>query len=125
MNGCNLPLVIMKPFKNPTNAPITKAAKTATNIPLPDTKREAQTAPLMARIEPTDKSIHPVNITKVIPAAIIPLTEVCLKILNIFFELKNDGLSIETTTIKVSSPTKLLYFINVSFKSNLLCCFFT
>ena len=63
MNGCNLPLVIMKPFKNPTNAPITKAAKTATNIPLPDTKREAQTAPLMARIEPTDKSIPPVNIT--------------------------------------------------------------
>ena len=68
----------------------------------PDAKSEAQTAPLMASIEPTDKSIPPVNITKVIPAAIIPFTDVCLNILNIFFVLKNDGLSIVTIVIRTS-----------------------
>ncbi len=66
---------------------------------VPDTNSDAQTAPLIASIEPTDKSIPPVNITKVIPAAIIPFTDVCLNILNIFFVLKNDGLNIDTTTI--------------------------
>ena len=37
---------------------------------------------------------------------------VCLRILNIFLVLKNDGLSTDTIAIKASSPTKLLYFIN-------------
>ena len=33
-----------------------------------------------------------------IPAAIIAFTDVCLKTLNIFLVVKNDGLNIDTTT---------------------------
>ena len=51
----------------------------------------------------------PVNMTKVIPDAITAFTEVCLSIFIIFFGLKNDGLSIDTTAINNTNPNKLLY----------------
>ena len=98
------------------------ATNTATNILVPDTNILAQTAPLIASIEPTDKSIPPVNITNVIPAAIMAFTDVCLNTLNIFLVVKNDGLNIDTTTTNNASPIKLLYLSNISFLSIFLFC---
>lgn len=50
----------------------------------PEFKSDAITAPQIANIEPTDKSIPPVNITKVIPIAIIELIDICLRTFKIF-----------------------------------------
>ena len=59
---------IINPFKNPTTAPITKATIIAIIMLVPDTNILAQTAPLIASIEPTDKSIPPVSINvKLLP----------------------------------------------------------
>ena len=84
---------------------------------VPDTNILAQTAPLIASIEPTDKSIPPVSITNVIPAAIIAFTDVCLNTLNIFLVVKNDGLNIDTTTTNKANAIKLLYLSKNSFLS--------
>ena len=45
--------------------------------------------PVNASCDPTDKSIPPVIITRVIPSAIIPITELFLKILIILLNDKN------------------------------------
>jgi hypothetical protein len=42
-------------------------------------------------MEPTDKSMPPVIITKVIPTATIPLMEVCLNMFRRFPDLKKGG----------------------------------
>ena len=48
----------------------------------PETMRIATNALDKAKVEPTDKSIPPVKITKVIPNAINPLIDTCLNKLN-------------------------------------------
>ena len=58
---------------------------------------EAPTAPLIAKVDPTDKSIPPVKITKVIPIAMIALTETCVNTLVILDTLKKFGVTIVIT----------------------------
>src|SRR5699024_4884666 len=92
IKGCTLPFVIIIPFNIPAIAPMKIAAKSDNQIFTPDESIFAATAPENPRIEPTDRSIPDVNITKVIPAAIIALMEVCLNTFNRFAVVKNFGL---------------------------------
>jgi len=71
----------------------------------------ARIAPEKAKIEPTERSIPPVIMTKVMPAAIIALTEVCLKTLNIFPSVRNCVLNIATDNEKTIKKVSVGYFI--------------
>ncbi|SJU31932.1 Uncharacterised protein [Clostridioides difficile] len=71
MKACNLPFDINIPFTKPTAIPTNAATITARNTFPVDLIIDAAKAPLIARVEPTDKSIPPVKITKVISQQLI------------------------------------------------------
>ena len=109
MNACNFPFDTNKPFINPTAIPITAATIIAKNTFPVDLTIEAPTAPLIAKVDPTDKSIPPVKITKVIPIAMIALTETCVNTLVILDTLKKFGVTIVITIHNNTSPIRDLY----------------
>ena len=109
MNACNFPFDTNKPFINPTAIPITATTIIAKNTFPVDLTIEAPTAPLIAKVDPTDKSIPPVKITKVIPIAMIALTETCVNTLVILDILKKFGVTIVITIHNNTSPIRDLY----------------
>src|SRR5699024_11243788 len=84
---------------------------------IPDESIFAAIAPENPRMDPTDRSIPDVNITKVIPAAIIALMEVCLNTFNRFAVVKNFGLIILIIMENIMRPIKGLTLFNFSFIS--------
>ena len=82
MKGAILPIVMSKPFIAPKTAPNMQPINKATIESIPETIKIATNALDKASVDPTDKSIPPVNITKVMPNAINPLIETCLNKLN-------------------------------------------
>jgi hypothetical protein len=66
-------------------------------------------------MEPTDKSIPPVNITKVTPIANMALIEVCVKIVIKFVNVKNLSEMTESTAIKIISANTIAYFRKIIF----------
>ena len=75
MNGATRPKVTAKPLMVPKRIPTIAAAKIAATGLRPPTMKSAINALDKARMEPTDKSIPPVKMTKVIPKAIKALME--------------------------------------------------
>ena len=75
----------------------------------------AATAPEKPKVDPTDKSIPEVKITKVIPAAIIALIEVCLKTFNKLLEVKNLGLIILIIIENTINPINGLILFKILF----------
>ena len=106
INGCSFPLDISTPFKAPTTNPTIKATGIAIIESTPLASIIAATAPENPKIEPTDKSIPPVSITKVIPVAITALIEVCLRMLSIFEVVINLLFINATITENTISPIK-------------------
>jgi hypothetical protein len=91
MNGGTLSLETRAPFTNPIALPIVSPINTARAGGYPPFIKPAVTQELKAIIDPTDKSIPPVRITKVIPAAIIALKDDCLIIFIMFENAENRG----------------------------------
>jgi hypothetical protein len=85
----------------------------ATKAFCPDAKRLADIAPQKARIDPTERSIPPVRITKVIPAEIIAFIEVCLSTFSILGAERNLGFIKDTKTANIKSPIKGLFLIKM------------
>ncbi|BAK81825.1 hypothetical protein RATSFB_1263 [Candidatus Arthromitus sp. SFB-rat-Yit] len=75
INACNLPFDINTPLINPIIIPVIDATKIAKGILFVDFSIDAAKAPLIATVDPTDKSMPPVKITNVIPIAIIAFVE--------------------------------------------------
>ena len=65
--GCTRMVAINVPFSTPTSVPTTQATSTATITPR--ASMTEATAPAMAITEPTERSMPPVAITSVMPAA--------------------------------------------------------
>jgi len=71
--GAILPLVINTPFIKPIPPPTRIAATEAMNTPIPlFFIKPAAIIPDKAKMEPTERSMPPVRMTKVIPTAIMP-----------------------------------------------------
>lgn len=97
------------PLNNPIIAPINKPNIIPRNT-FPSLTIEAITTALNAKIEPTERSIPPLIITKVIPKPKIAVIETCLKTLTIFEILKKLSANIESKINKTINPTKAGFF---------------
>ena len=75
---------IIKPFIIPQRSPVPNAKVEAISGDIPATIQSAATKLARAKIEPTDKSIPPLIITKVRPIPRIALIELCSTIFKIF-----------------------------------------
>ncbi|MNI71175.1 hypothetical protein D3C73_1270340 [compost metagenome] len=105
INGAILPLVIISPLTIPMSPPAKQPTTIAKIGSHPDNIRLAVNALDSARIEPTDKSIPPVRITKVIPKAISALIATCLSRFRILRGSIKLGFSTVTITIRMINPS--------------------
>src|SRR4028119_1520610 len=77
MNGGKPKKATSEPLSNPKKTPAIKAAGTA-NQPRPGTKETSTpTTAVTPKIDPTERSIPPVKITKVMPVARTILVDAC------------------------------------------------
>ena len=65
------------PFTHPAASPTRRADKIATGNATPAWSASAITRPPSARMDPTERSIPPLMMTKVIPAATIAMIALC------------------------------------------------
>ena len=77
MKGGILPSKIMKPLIMPNMTDAIRARDTAIQISMPFFISKATKMPAKPTTDPTDRSIPPAMMTKVIPSATIPLIDVC------------------------------------------------
>jgi hypothetical protein len=104
IKGWRFQWAMIKPLAIPINNPMVKAPATATIMGCPEPIKYAPIAPENAKVDPTDKSIPPVRITNVIPAAMIALIEVCRSTLNMLDPVRNRSLNNDITMIKSNNP---------------------
>src|SRR5213593_1764461 len=98
MKGWTLPRVTIRPSRSPNAAPTASPAPMPTSSGRPAESRPAMTAPETASTEPTLRSMPPVRMTKVMPAAITALMETCRAMLSRLLTVKNDPLRSERMT---------------------------
>ena len=95
--------------------PKIKEMRIANVTGIPDPNRPAVSALDKAQIDPTDKSIPPVRITKVIPKAISAFDVTCNSKFNRLFAVKKFELIIVMTAIKIINAITVvnsdMYFI--------------
>ncbi|CSB45377.1 Uncharacterised protein [Vibrio cholerae] len=120
IKACTLPLAMMMPLIAPSAAPASKAVGTATRTGTSIATKVAAKAPHSANTEPTLKSIPAVKMTKVIPTAMIALTEVWRRIFSKLSTVKKFGFKKETTITKNSSAISDFCSINHSLLSSFL-----
>ena len=84
IKGGSRPRVIRTPLSRPQRNPLPRPALTASGSGTPACNRLAITTPERARTEPTERSIPAVMMTKVIPAAMMAMTEDCSTMLRRF-----------------------------------------
>ncbi len=89
--GAMRPMVISRPLASPQPMPMTSASRMTGRIPAPAFSVPAATAPAMAKIEPTERSIPPVRMTKVMPTAMMPKIELWRTTLSTLVTLRNTG----------------------------------
>src|SRR5438093_1325328 len=98
MKGWTLPRVTTRPSSSPNAAPTANPAPMPTSSGRPAESRPAMTAPETASTEPTLRSMPPVRMTKVMPAAITALMETCRAMLSRLLTVRNDSLRSERMT---------------------------
>src|SRR3989441_597199 len=98
MKGCTLPRVMTRPLTSPSSAPTASPPPMPTSTGRPAASNPAITAPENASTEPTLRSMPPVRITNVMPAAMTALMETCRAMLSRLLTVRNDPLSTERTT---------------------------
>ena len=107
----------MEPVIKPVNAPSAIAANIDIKVEQPRSFAKIdEIIPASATFEPTERSIPPVMITKVIPTATIPPTADCCNKLKKFYHVKNLGLKITAIRTKNKSSINKLYFLIKSTK---------
>jgi hypothetical protein len=77
---------VKKPFMAPATYPTAAPANIATTGGIPAFESNTEMTPVNAKVEPTDKSMPPVNITRVIPAARMAVIELCFNTFKILLE---------------------------------------
>ena len=77
MNGCNFNPVTRNPLNAPNTAPTARPATIAAQGLMPLTAIDAVTIPVIANVQPIDRSIPPVIIANMIPAANTPFNTIC------------------------------------------------
>src|SRR5438309_321747 len=98
IKGCTLPRVTIRPSRSPNAAPTASPAPLPTSSGRPAESMPAMTAPDTASTEPTLRSMPPVRMTKVMPAAITALMETCRAMLSRLLTVRNDSLRSERMT---------------------------
>ena len=94
------------PFIAPNIAPLISPVNTDKTGFIPLEIMPAVNALDKANVDPIDKSMPPVNITKVIPKAIKPFADTCLNKFNKLFTDKKLGLITDTVKINTNSANK-------------------
>ncbi len=124
-NGGRRNFVMTKPLNQPSTRPArmpaTMAPKTVNWTATPNMgrarpflSRPAAKAPAKARIAPTDKSIPPVMMTRVMPMDRHKLTEICSRMLRPFANVRNlSDIRLSATTI-TTSATRGWSFLMIS-----------
>src|SRR5713226_5143410 len=102
MKGCTLPRVMTMPLSSPRRAPTASPATMPTSTGRPVESTPAITAPEKASTELTLRSIPPVRMTKVIPAAMTALMETCRAMLSRLESVRNDPLRSERMTTRIA-----------------------
>ena len=120
IKGAILPFEINKPLIAPKIAPVKRPIKTANGALIPFAIKPAVNALESAKVDPTDKSIPPVKITKVIPKAIKPFAATWRSKFNKLFGFKNSRFITETTITKTISANKGPSFVTIPAASKLL-----
>lgn len=115
INGATFPFVMIKPLKAPRIRPRISVIPMETIGSVPPANKLAATAPVNARVEPTDKSMPPVRMTKVIPKAIMALIDTCLNTLKMLEIAKKLGFRMLTTIIRRINPINGPSFEMISF----------
>jgi hypothetical protein len=107
MNGAILNFATITPFNAPSNEPKTKAKRNvSTNASVESgpnrLRKKIETPPTNAAIDPTERSIPPLMMTNVIPSPIIPVYEICRRILVKFRTLRKFG---QPTIVAITNKT--------------------
>jgi len=114
MKGAIRPLVTSNPFARPQARPARTAHAIAAATAVPCARPASETAlsartasePTKAAIDPTERSIPPETMTKVIPSEMIPVYETCLRMLSRFCHCRKKGLSSADTMERMASAAK-------------------
>ena len=89
MNGGRPTKAISAPLRKPKNRPVSRAAGMPSR-PQPGISEQITAAIAdAARIEPTERSMPPVRMTKVMPAASTVLIDACCATIEMFCGVKN------------------------------------
>lgn len=102
--GGSFPLLTSTPLVNPIRAPKDRPANTANKGDPVLFKVPANITPHKPSIEPTERSIPPVKITKVSPAANIEITDTCLNTFKMLLTVKKAGVRKLKTNDNPISP---------------------
>lgn len=100
-------LVMQRPLNTPTAAAAKRPTRIAGAIDQPLDISEAVITAVIPHTEPTERSIPPVRMTKVIPKATIPTKAKFRVMLTIFSQLENWGMKIAITRIMMINAAKL------------------
>src|SRR3954452_21165511 len=98
MNGWIFRTATPMPLTTPTAAPRAIAATAISGTGTPALTRSAVTTAVSARMDPTDRSMPPVRMTKVIPIAITPTIDAWRETFRTLRTWKNSGATIAVTT---------------------------
>src|SRR5712691_4659516 len=107
MKAGRRPLVISMPFTRPQVPPTAMPAAMAAPVGQPARNAAASTTPASASSEPTERSMPPERITKVIPTAITALMLVCSATLSRLETDRKCGVSSESNAARATSPTSV------------------
>ena len=99
MSGIHFDFAMIKPFNNPQSKPVIIPQTITMIIPYPFASNAAMTTEESAMIFPMERSIPPLISNILIAIVRIPITEICPKMVTIFFIVINLGLI--TVTAKI------------------------
>ena len=130
INAGSLNWVMITPLKNPSSVPIKIPSKIATGMGMPLlTIKPTVSVPETATIAPTERSMPPKIITRVMPRARKTLLETCRSTVIKFSVVRNTGDTIDKITHKTSNTNimpilpltidvRALFFVLIAFSSS-------
>ena len=117
-NGWSFILAIKNPFRKPITAPTARPKRMTANLFIPPTEAIPQTQTTTAIMDPTERSMPPVMMAKVMPMPRKLLIVACSMIsINVLDCINRGWISVKITVIARISPTiassRLLFFTNL------------
>ena len=99
MSGIHFDFAMIKPFNNPQSKPVIIPQTITMTIPYPFASNADMTTAESAMIFPIERSIPPLISSILIAIVSMPITEICPKMVTIFFIVINLGLITVTLAI--------------------------